>query len=63
MYVIDTILDFQTEYYKKHRRAVSMLLLNKSTYKQLLRELELDVIGNLHGMQVIINSKHDIKLI
>jgi hypothetical protein len=63
MSIIDTIIDEQTVYYKKHKRAVSMLMLNKTTYSQLLRELDTDTLGNLHGMQIIINSKNNIKLI
>lgn len=63
MSIIETILDLQNVYYLKHRRAVSMIYLNKDIYKKLLYELEVKDLGNLHGMQIIINSKHNIKLI
>jgi len=63
MSIIETILEYQNDYYKRHNRAVSMLMLNKTTYNRLLSELEKDNINNLHGMQIIINSKCDLKLI
>lgn len=63
MSVIDTILDLQKDYYKKHKRAVSMLCLNKQTYGILLRELDTEYVNNLHGMQIVINSKTSLKLI
>lgn len=63
MSIVDLIIEYQNDYYKKHNRAVSMLILNKTNYNRLLSELEKDVIHNLHGMQLVINSKIDFKLI
>lgn len=63
MSVIGLIIDSQSEYYKTHKRPVSMLILDKPMYNKLLRELEKDSLYNLHGMQVIVNSKISFMLI
>ena len=63
MSVIDTILELQSTYYKRHKRAVSMLCVNKQTYNNFLKELDVDYINNLHGMQIVINSRTSLKLV
>ncbi len=63
MSIIETILECQSDYYKRHNRAVSLLMLNKDTYRKLLMELEKSHISNLHGMQIILNSKKNLELI
>lgn len=60
--VLDMILYLQTEYYKKHERAVSAISMNKEHYKYLTRELNVKNLNNLHGMQIIISQSTNLKL-
>lgn len=60
--VLEIILDLQSDYYKKYNRAVSTVVMNLENYKYLTRELEVERLDNLHGMQIVIRSDRKIAL-
>lgn len=60
--VLDMILSMQSDYYKKYNRAVTTLVLNLENYKYLTRELEIEYLNDLHGMQIVIKSDRKIQM-
>lgn len=60
--VLEIILTLQTEYYKKHNRAVSIVIMSGQHYKQLTRELLVSDLNNLHGMRIMISSSDQLIL-
>jgi hypothetical protein len=60
--VLEMILDLQVEFYKKYKKAVNILFINKYQYTYLMRDLEVNQLDNLHGMKIIIHNQRKIEL-
>jgi hypothetical protein len=60
--VLEMILDLQVEFYKKYKKAVNILFINKYQYTYLMRDLEVNELDNLHGMKIIIHNQRKIEL-
>lgn len=62
MNIVDRILYLQSEYYNQYNQAATVIQLGLRLYNQLLRELDVKELRDLHGMRIDIISENLIRI-
>lgn len=62
MNIVDRILYLQSEYYNQYNQAATVIQLGLRLYNQLLRELDVKELRDLHGMRIDIIPENLIRI-
>lgn len=62
MNVLDRILYLQRVYYDQYNQSATVIQIGLNLYNQLLQELEVKELNDLHGMRIDIITENTVKI-